>query len=359
MHNIIQKLEEQLAQFDLKHLQTVQTQLEQQTQAPQFWDTPTAQATMKELVAVGAEIEEFHTLQRMRSDLIDLERMIDQSEPDSQEQTTYVTEFDSVSEQAETLLSKLQVTQHLSGPYDSYGCLFSIHSGQGGTEAMDWAQMLERMYTRYFDQKNWRYQLVSKSMGDEAGIKAVEYQVEGRYAYGMLKHERGAHRLVRLSPFNADNLRQTSFALVEVLPMIPASTSHTLISDDQLEWKFSRSSGAGGQNVNKVNTAVELRHLPTNTVVKCQEERSQVQNKERAMQKLQALLAQVEEDKRLAALAKEKGIHTHASWGNQIRNYVLHPYKLVKDTRTKVETSDAEAVLDGALEPFIQAAIRL
>lgn len=359
MHDIIDQLSAHLNIFDNTALEQSKLELEQQTSTAHFWETDTAQETMKELAAVTTELEEYQQLKRIHADLQDLAPLIEQTDQQSADYQAYQAEFTSLAQQATKLLEKIKVQQYLSGPYDAFGCLFAVHAGQGGTEAMDWAQMLERMYLRYFEQKNWQFQLLSKNMGEEAGIKAVEYQILGRYAYGMLKHERGTHRLVRLSPFNADHLRQTSFALVEVLPLLSATSSQLSIPDDQLEWKFSRSSGAGGQNVNKVNTAVELRHLPTGAVVKCQEERSQVQNKERALQKLKAILAQAEEEKRVATLAQEKGAHVHASWGSQIRNYVLHPYKLVKDTRTKVESSDAEAVLDGDIEPFIQAAIRL
>jgi peptide chain release factor 2 len=215
------------------------------------------------------------------------------------------------------------------------------------------------MYTRYFDLKGWKNQLLSLSQGEEAGLKSVEYLVDAAYAYGYLRGEAGAHRLVRQSPFNADSLRQTSFALVEVLPLIDEGSSEIEVADSELSWNFSRAGGAGGQNVNKVNTAVELTHLPTGLVVKCREERSQVQNKQRALQKLKSLLAKQEEDRRRAELAKEKGNFVQASWGNQIRNYVLHPYHLVKDTRTGVETADTQGVLNGEIDEFIQAEIKV
>ena len=351
-NQLIQKATELYQKAPLDKWQNKLKGLEPQTLKPEFWQSTEAEEISKEIASLRAQLKEYQTLKDLSDDLKTALELVG-SEPEWQK------EVDQLTKKLKAAVKQLTLKQYLSGPYDHLGAIFSIHSGAGGTEAMDWANMLKRMYQRFFERKGWAFKLVSESKGEEAGIKAAEFLVQAPYAYGYLKNERGTHRLVRLSPFNADNLRQTSFALVEVSPLIPKTDTSVKILPDDLEWKFSRSSGAGGQNVNKVNTAVELRHKPTNIVVKSKEERSQVQNKERALQKLRSLLALKQEEERLKKLAAEKGKFTTASWGNQIRNYVLHPYKLVKDTRTKVETSDVEAVLDGKINQFIEAEIKL
>lgn len=344
----------------IDHLEKQINELEQKTLVANFWQTDQAQPTMKKMSGLKTYLEDVKALWQAKNDVA---AILELSSTDSQDQTLDQVELEQEAQsqlkKLTKIIGKLKVKQFLSGPYDHLGAILSIHSGQGGSEAMDWAEMLSRMYTRYFERQNWSSKLLHMSSGETAGIKTAEYLIEAPYAYGYLKKEKGTHRLVRLSPFNADSLRQTSFALVEVIPLIEADDTDIEIADSDLSWKFSRSGGAGGQNVNKVNTAVELTHLPTGLVVTCREERSQVQNKERALQKLKGLLAKQEEARHLLELAKEKGHHQLASWGNQIRNYVLHPYNLVKDTRTGVETSDTQAVLDGDLDEFIQAEIQL
>jgi peptide chain release factor 2 len=241
----------------------------------------------------------------------------------------------------------------LSGPHDRKDALLSIHAGAGGTESQDWAEMLLRMYLRWAEAHRYKTEILDYTPGEEAGLKSVTVAVGGPNAYGYLKSERGVHRLVRLSPFDSAHRRHTSFALVEVMPKVD-ETVEIALNDDDLEFEFYRSSGAGGQNVQKVSTAVRLRHRPTGLVVTCQNERSQLQNKETALRILKSRLLELELEKREEEAARLKGQHVAAGWGNQIRSYVLHPYTLVKDLRTGYETSDALAVLDGALDPFIE-----
>jgi peptide chain release factor 2 len=254
-------------------------------------------------------------------------------------------------------LQQWELEQLLSGPYDSNGAVLTINAGAGGTDAQDWAEMLMRMYTRWAEQHNYKVHLAELSEGDEAGIKSATLEIDGRYAYGYLRGEKGTHRLVRISPFNANGKRQTSFAGVEVMPQLDHSIDLDIPEKD-LDISTSRSGGKGGQNVNKVETAVRIVHLPTGLAVRCTQERSQLQNKEKALVILKAKLLVILQEQKAKEIADIRGDAVEAAWGTQIRNYVFDPYKLVKDVRTNTETSAITDVMNGDLDGFIQAYLR-
>jgi peptide chain release factor 2 len=263
--------------------------------------------------------------------------------------------------EAETIEKELETRSFaamLSGPYDDDDAILAIHAGAGGTDSQDWAEMLQRMYLRWAEERGYETEILDTTEGEEAGIKSATIAIDGRYAFGYLRSEKGVHRLVRLSPFDSAHRRHTSFALVEVLPQITTDSPDVHIDPGDLKIDVYRSSGAGGQNVQKNSTAVRITHLPTGIVVTCQNERSQTQNRENAMRVLRARLFEVQQAKREEEIAVLRGEYTKAEWGSQIRSYVLHPYQMVKDHRTDYETGNAGAVLDGALDGFMEAYLR-
>ncbi len=259
--------------------------------------------------------------------------------------------------QIERQLDDLEFQLAFSGEYDNRNALLAVHSGAGGTESQDWSQILLRMYLRWAERRGFEAVLLDLSPGEEAGVKSALITVKGAYAYGYLKAEHGVHRLVRLSPFDADHARHTSFALVEVMPEVESEVEIS-INPDELKLETFRASGPGGQHMQKTSTAVRITHLPTGLVANCQNERSQLRNKETALRILRSRLLELELERKAEEQARLKGEHISAGWGNQIRSYVLHPYKMVKDHRTGYETSDAAAVLDGEFDEFIRAYLK-
>lgn len=326
MNELAEKARKVLEKMNLDGRRKEARELETEMERPEFWrDNKTAAEKSKKLAALQELISKLEILDSGQND--------------------------------ENLIKELETQLYLSGSYDGSNAIVSIHSGQGGVEAMDWAQMLYRMYTKFTQSRSWKLNEVEYEPGSEAGIKTVTIEISGENVYGLLKHEAGVHRLVRQSPFNADHLRQTSFALVEVLPVVADQIQGRTLSlrEEDLQWDFFRSGGHGGQNVNKVSSAVRVTHKPTGIVVTSQKERDQSRNREIALKILKGKLLAIEEGKAHEETMRLRGQHVTPGWGNQIRSYVLHPYHLVKDLRTDYEETDTDAVLNGKLDNFIQS----
>ncbi|MBN1258845.1 peptide chain release factor 2 [Candidatus Peregrinibacteria bacterium] len=346
---LLDKIDKTSVIFEGLKVQEKKDEAEKQSAAPCLWDNPKkAEAILKELKYWTNLLEKWTAIKKRRDDLEELSGMV--SEENEAEHAELVKE----AEDLEKTFQKAHIELVLNGPYDKNDAILILSSGTGGVDAQDWTEMLLRMYLRFAEKQGFKTALTEKTVAAEAGIKSATVEVKGLMAYGYLKSEHGVHRLVRLSPFNAKSLRQTSFALVEVLPVIEEHEGVEIDPKDLRVDTF-RSSGAGGQHVNKTDSAVRITHIPTGIAVACQNERSQIQNRARAMAILKAKLARKLQEEQKEKIGELKGDYKEAAWGNQIRSYVFQPYTMVKDHRTKAETSQIQEVMDGDLDLFIEA----
>jgi peptide chain release factor 2 len=340
------QISDALARLDIDKMERRKSEVDIQAADPNLWqDADRAQAVMREQAALARRLEPWRQDQSDVRELIELIKLNDES---------LQAELEQRLKNRRELFEVHKEDLKFTGPYDEHTAILSIHAGAGGTDAQDWAQMLLRMYVRFAEKNGWKTVMIDESAGEEAGTKSATFEVDGDFAYGKLKGEHGVHRLVRLSPFNADHLRQTSFAKVEVLPKVD-QPDEIEVDDKDLKIDVFRSGGHGGQSVNTTDSAVRVTHEPTGIVVTIQNERSQLQNKETALTILRSRLAALQMEQHAEKISELKGPNEQAAWGNQIRSYVLHPYKQVKDLRTRYESSDPDAVLSGDLNQFIEA----
>ncbi|PON59110.1 Peptide chain release factor [Parasponia andersonii] len=357
VETVSERVEEIRASAGLRQLEQELVALESKAADSSFWDDRArAQETLLALTDVKDKIK---LLTEFKTKVEDAETIINLTEEmDSSIDSGLLEEANGIIKELNKAIDRFELTELLSGPYDKEGAVIFITAGAGGSDAQDWADMLLRMYVRWGEKQRYKTRVVEKSPGEGAGIKSATIEVEGRYAFGYLSGEKGTHRIVRQSPFNAKGLRQTSFSGVEVMPLLPEESLNVEIPEDDLDISFSRAGGKGGQNVNKVETAVRITHIPTGVTVRCTEERSQLANKIKALSRLKAKLLVIAEEQRASEIKQIRGDAVKAEWGQQIRNYIFHPYKLVKDVRTGSETSDIAAVMDGELEAFIKAYLK-
>ena len=320
---------------------------------PDFWSNRAeAIKISKDLEALATEVNKWEDFKK---EITDLEQLV--AVAIKEKDNSISDDANQQYEELDKKFSELEFAVLFSGKYDQHNAILSIHAGTGGVDAQDWAQILERMFLRFVEKKGWQAEILDQTVGNEAGIKSVSLRIAGHWAYGYLRSEAGVHRLVRISPFDAEAMRHTSFALVEVIPELPEA-ANIEIKDSDLRIDVFRSSGPGGQSVNTTDSAVRLVHLPTGITITCQTQRSQHQNKETALKILKSKLYQLAEEKKTKEELKLRGQAQKAEWGKQIRSYVMQPYQMVKDHRTNYETSDIKAVLDGDLESFMEAYLR-